>query len=539
MFDLLISNGRVVDGSGNPWYCADIGIEGGVIGSLGKLSGLPAKRVIDASGLVVAPGFIDAHVHSDVMLLAEPLHEEGVRQGITTEILGQDGVSYAPLSPAKLRFLRHYLAGVNGNPDITWDWSSVAEFRGRFEGTVAINTAYLIPHGTVRLEVMGMSPRQATKGELKEMKKLVAQGMEEGAVGLSSGLTYFPGAHADTDELTELCRVVARYGGVYVTHTRGLAYGFLDFGVGDRFLDPKREGITIAERAGLPVHFSHFKAGPGIGKGRSGELLALIDGARERGIDVTIEAYPYHPGSTFLAAHLPAWVVDADEPEEILRRLRDPSIRKRIKRELAVGEGDWEGVCLTSVSSEKNEPLVGKTIAEAARSLGKEPNDLFLDLLLEEELAVGYRGLEVREEDEDFGILEQDMRKIMAHRSLMVGSDGIHVGSKPHPRAWGCFARYLGRYSRDLGVLTLEDTIRKMTSLPAQRFALHDRGLLKKGLAADIVIFDAERVADRATFEQPRQFPVGIEYVIVNGQLVIDAGEHTGTLSGRALGRNR
>lgn len=539
MFDLLISNGRVVDGSGNPWYRADIGIEGDAIVAMGRLSGSLAKRVIDASDFVVAPGFIDAHVHSDVVLLAEPLHEEGVRQGITTEILGQDGVSYAPLSPAKLCFFRHYLAGVNGNPDIAWDWSSVAEFRERFEGTVAINTAYLIPHGTVRLEVMGMSPGRATGEELEEMKKLVAQGMEEGAVGLSSGLTYFPGAHSDTDELVELCRMAARYGGVYVTHTRGLAYGFLDFGVGDRFLDPKREGIAIAERAGLPVHFSHFKAGPDIGKGRSGELLALIDEARERGIDATIEAYPYHPGSTFLAAHLPAWVVDMDEPEEILERLADPSIRRRIREELDVADGDWESIWLTAVSSEKNEPLVGKTIAEAARSLGKAPIELFLDLLLEEELAVGYRGVEVREEDEDFEILEQDVRKIMAHHCLMVGSDGIHVGSKPHPRAWGCFPRYLGRYSRELGVLTLEDTVRKMTSLPAQRFALHDRGLLKKGLAADVVIFDAERIADRATFAQPRQFPVGIEHVIVNGQVVIDAGEHTGALPGRALRRDR
>jgi len=513
MFDILIINGRIVDGSGNPWYYGDVGVSGGKIAAIGKLDPAVAAKVIDAEGQVVCPGFIDVHVHSDVMLLAEPRHEPKVRQGVTTELLGQDGLSYAPLSPRNLQMMRRYLSGLNGDPDIAWDWTSVGDFLSRFDGKTAVNVAYLIPHCALRVEAMGWANRLPTKVELDEMKKLAAQGMADGAVGFSTGLTYAPGCYSNTKELIEICKVIAQHGGIYVTHLRDYRAGLFEA------LD---EALEIGEKAGIAVHFSHFR-----GRGRSEQMLAKVDEARERGLDVTIESYPYFVGSGMLQARLPTWVHEGG-PEAILEKLSDPEARKRIKEDIHRRSPNWSKVFICGVESESNKNFEGYSIAELSARLDKEPVDFICDLLLEERLAVSHM---VFGDDEE----EEDVRRIMTHHAHMVGSDSLLIGGKPNPRTYGTYPRYLGRYVRELGILTLEDCIRKMTSLPAQRLGLQDRGLLREGLAADIVIFDPDTVIDKATFEAPRRYPEGILYVLVNGELVVADGQHTGTLPGRAL----
>jgi N-acyl-D-amino-acid deacylase len=516
MFDMIIRGGQVIDGASSPGYYGDIGIKGDRIAAIGKLEPSQASRIIDATGLVVCPGFIDMHTHSDVMMLANPRHEAKVMQGVTTDLIGLDGLSYAPLSPDNLQMMRRYLSGLNGNPDIAWTWSSVGEFLARFDRKVAINVAYLVPHNALRLETMGFVDRFATVEEMAGMQALMAQGMREGAAGFSTGLDYFPCRYANEEELTKICETVAEFDGVSVWHVRKNDLGLIE---------SIKEVLRIAEKTGVKTHFSHFSVSYPSRQGTSTEMLSLVDEARAKGIDVTFDSYPYIAQSTLLLVFLPRWVHEGG-PEAILKRLEQAETREKICADIRSNNIPWDKVVLTCVPSEKNSTYAGKSILDAANMAGKEVVQFACDLLREEELAVGHLSLLGNEED---------MQRIMKHPCHMAGSDGILVGDRPNPRAWGTFPRYIARYSRELGVLSLEEVIRHIATAPAQRLGLHDRGLVKEGLAADLVVFNPETVADKATFEEPKQYPVGIDYVLVHGAVVVEKGKHTGVLNGQVL----
>ena len=518
MFALIIRGGRIIDGSGSPWYYGDVGIRGERIAAIGKLDQAEARRVIEADDRVVCPGFIDMHSHSDIMLLANPKHEPKVMQGVTTDVVGLDGLSYAPLSPANLQIMRRYLSALNGNPDISWDWSSVSEYLARFDRRVAINVAYLVPHNALRLEAMGFVDRVATAEELTKMQELMAQGICEGAVGFSTGLDYFPCRYSNTEELVSICKVVAECDGISVWHVRTTDLGLIP---------AIKEVIWVAEKTNVKVHFSHYAANQPVNRGKSKEMLAIVDEARERGLDVTFDSYPYIAASTTMILLLPRWVHEGG-PNAILERLRDPKEKERACADIRATPLAWDRLVLACVFTEKNTIYLGKNLLEGANMAGKDAAEFVCDLLLEEELCAGYVA---------FVGNEEDMRTIMKHPCHTVCSDGILVGDRPNPRGWGTFPRYLGVYCRELGILRLEEMIRHMTSAPAQRLGLKDRGLLKEGLIADLVVFNPQTVIDKATFDEPKKYPVGIDYVLVNGALVVDEGKHTGVLNGRALHR--
>ncbi|OHB81444.1 MAG: N-acyl-D-amino-acid deacylase [Planctomycetes bacterium RBG_16_64_12] len=525
--DLAITGGRILDGTGSPEYWGDLGIQDdriSLVGPQGSLLG-KARRTIDAAGMVVSPGFIDMHTHSDLMPLVDPRCSAKIMQGVTTEVIGQDGLSYAPLTDETLPYFRTAFKGLNGDPEgLFWDWRSVAEYLQRFDRRVAVNVAFLAPHGNLRAAVLGLADRRPTESELDEMKGLLSQAMREGAFGLSTGLTYAPCSFGDSRELAGLCEVVARHGGYFAPHMRNY---------GSEMEAALEEVIEIAGGAGLPLHLTHFQASFSTGKGKADHYLRRIDRARREGLEVSLDAYPYLAASTFMAGLLPGWSHEGG-PDRLIRRLSDAATREKIRHEMEAGASDglqklpaqWETIVVTDVGGEKNADLVGWNVAEISRRLGKTPFDCFADLLVEERLAVSCLL---------FIGHEENLQKFMCDPAFMAGSDGLLIGRRPHPRAWGTFARYLARYVRELGVLSLPECIRKMTSLPARRLGLRDRGLLKPGRVADLVVFDPDRVQDTATYEQPKRHPEGIPYVIVNGQVVKDAGRQTDVLPGRAL----
>jgi N-acyl-D-amino-acid deacylase len=516
--ELLIRGGRIIDGSGNPWYRADLAVRNGRIAAVGKLE-MAAERVIDAEGLVVAPGFIDTHSHSDLMLLVEPDAEMKIMQGITTEIVGQDGLGEAPIRDDLIGDWRRYLSGLNGDPEIEWDWRSFSEYLRRLEGArPAANVASLVGHGNLRLLSMGMENRRPTREELDEMRGLLEEALEEGALGLSTGLIYPPCSYSDLEELTSLCHIVKAQGGIFVSHIRN---------EGDWLLEALDEVITIGRRTGVPVHVSHLKASGERNWGRMVEALERIESARAEGIDITFDQYPYTAGSTYLSSLLPGWAHEGG-PSKMLERIRDEDSRRRIIEEMRSPRGEnWDGILISHVKTGKNRPLVGRRIGEAASEMGLSPQELVLKLVEEEENAASMIL---------FSMSELDVETAMRSRLGMICTDGLMLGT-PHPRAYGSFPRVLGRYARHRGLLSLEEAVRKMTSLPAQRFGLMDRGLLRPGLAADITIFDPESVMDKATFEDPRRFPEGIEYVVVNGAIAVEDGVYKGVRAGRVLRR--
>ncbi len=526
MTDLLIHGGRIIDGSGSPAFNGDVTVErGSITGVLDAGDRGEARVTVDATGLIVCPGFIDMHAHSELALLTDPEHMAKVAQGVTTEVLGQDGLSYAPADAAVLADLRDRLRAWNGDPpSVSWSWRTVGEFLSEFNGR-AVNVAYLVPHGTVRLLVIGSVDRPASPDELEQMANLVRTAMAEGAFGLSTGLTYAPGMYADDDELAVLCEVVAAAGGYYSPHHRNY---------GSRAIESYAECIALGDRTGVPVHLTHAHLGYDVNRGRAGELLSMVDDARRRGVDVTLDSYPYLAAATLLHSLLPGWVQEGD-PASVIRSLTDRTARARLRSELKEGttgtQGipvDWSAIVITSANEPQNEALIGATIEAAAARRGADPFDLYFDLLVEERLGSGCL-LHIGN--------EENVRAIMRHAMHMPGSDGLLHGQHPHPRVYGTFPRYLGHYSRDLGVVKLEEMVRKMTSLPARRLGLADRGLLRPGHAADIVCFDPGRVRDNATYEEPRRLPDGIPHVIVNGEQVVVDGRHTGALPGRALRR--
>jgi N-acyl-D-amino-acid deacylase len=520
--DLLLRGATVLDGSGAPEVVADVGVDAGHIVAIGK--DLPAAtRVIGADGLVLTPGFVDMHSHSDLQILANPDHTAKVGQGVTTEVLGQDGLSFAPVDDETRAVIRRQIAGWNGEPDdFDFSWSSVGGYLDRLDRRVACNAAYLIPQGTVRMMAMGTEDRAATPDELDRMKDLVATGMREGAAGMSSGLTYTPGMFAGTDELIELCRVVAAYGGYYSPHQRSYGKGALE---------AYAEMVEVSRRSGCPLHLAHATMSFAPNRGRGGDLLTLLDDALASGVDVTTDTYPYTVASTTLAALLPSWTA-VGGPDAQLARLNGDRERIRYELEEVGTDGchgcvvDWAAVEVSGVRNPLLSDAVGRTVAELARTGGVPPAQVFFDLLTGDRLGttilwhIGH---------------EENVRTIMRHPTHCGGSDGILAGAKPHPRAWGTFARYLGHYVRDLGVLDLADCVHHLTGRPAARLRLVDRGLVRTGYHADLVLFDPDRVRDTATYDDPRQQPAGIEWVLVNGTAVIDAGVRTDSLPGRAL----
>ncbi|GHF85127.1 N-acyl-D-amino-acid deacylase [Amycolatopsis bartoniae] len=524
--DTVLRGARIADGTGAPLTRADVRISEGRIAEIGP--SLTGRRTIDAGGLVLAPGFIDMHSHSDLQILARPDHLAKVSQGVTTEVLGQDGLSYAPVDDETLAALRQQLAGWNDDPPgFAWSWRSVGEYLDRLDEGIAVNAAYLVPQGTVRMLVVGHDARPATESELDRMRELVATGLREGAVGMSSGLTYTPGMYADTAELVALCEVVGSLGGYYSPHHRSYGAGALE---------AFAEMVDVSRRAHCPLHLAHATMNFSVNKGKAPDLLRLLDEALDDGADITLDTYPYLPGATYLSALLPSWSAEGGLAAT-LARLSDPDSRERIRVDIEEtgSDGahgvpiDWDTIEINGVRKAENAHLVGHTVAESARRQGIPPARLYFDVLVSERLGtsclmhVGH---------------EENVRTIMRHRTHTGGSDGLLVGDRPHPRAWGTFPRYLGHYVRELGVLDLPECVAHLTGRPARRLRLTDRGLVKPGYAADLVLFDPATIRDTATFDDPRQPAEGITHVFVNGVATLEDGSPTGALAGHSLRRS-
>lgn len=529
---MLISNAILVDGTGAPRRPADVVVRGGLIAEIASaLSSEPGgsgpDRAIDATGLVLSPGFIDMHAHSDLQLLTHPANYAKISQGVTTELLGQDGLSYAPVDDVTLTGVRQQIAGWNDNPpDFDFSWRTVGEYLDRLDTGIATNAAYLVPQGTVRALVMGFSDAAATAAQVARMQEVVREAMVQGAVGMSSGLTYTPGMYASTFELTALCRTVAELEGFYAPHHRSYGKGALE---------AYAEMIELSRSSGCALHLAHATMNFALNKGRAGELLALIDAALEDGVDITLDTYPYLPGATTLSAILPSWA-SSGGAGPTLDRLNDPAAVERIRESVEVLGSDgchgvvaeWETLEISSVQNPNLADHVGKTIQRIAQETGQDPFDVFIDILCQDQLGTGIL--------QHVGH-EENVQAIMKHRVHTGGSDGILVGAKPHPRAWGTFPRFLGHYCRELRLLTLEDMIHHLTGRPAARLKLVRRGLVRPGYAADLVLFDPETIRETATFEHPRQPAAGIQLVLVNGVPALDAGRPTGALAGRSLRR--
>lgn len=525
----LIRSATVVDGTETARYRADVLVDGDRIAEIRTdAADTPsAARVIDATGLVLAPGFIDMHAHSDLQILLNPAHPSRITQGVTTEVLGQDGLSYAPVTDDVLAVVRRKIAGWNSDPaDFDFCWRSVGEYLDRLDRGIATNVAYLVPHGVVRALVVGWDETPASAAQIGEMQRIVGQAMIEGAVGLSAGLTYTPGMYADDAELLALCRTVAEYGGYFSPHHRSYGAGALE---------AYAEMVDLATRSGCALHLAHATLNFGPNKGRAPELLALLDSATATGADISLDTYPYLPGATTLSAILPSWA-SAGSTEETLARLTDPAALDRIREQLEVTGSDgchgvtaeWDTIEISGVQNPEFDRYVGRTIAAIAAAENRDPFDVCIDILLRDELASGIL--------QHVGH-EENVQAIMRHPRHTGGSDGLLVGAKPHPRGWGTFARYLGHYSRDLGLMSLEECVGHLTGRAATRLRLADRGYIRPGFAADLVLFDPDAVADTATYEQPRRPAAGFTHVFVRGELALDNGEITGATAGRSLRR--
>ncbi|MDX6613476.1 MAG: N-acyl-D-amino-acid deacylase [Blastocatellia bacterium] len=528
-YDLLILNGRIIDGSGRTAYRADLGIKGDRIVRLGTLAGARAKRTIDARGQVVAPGFIDMLGQSENYLLIDPRGMSKVMMGVTTEITGE-GESIAPTNDRLIKETEDF----NRRYNLTVDWRTLDEYFRRLarQGS-GVNLATFVGATQVRAYVIGFDNRPPTAVELDRMKSLVADAMKDGALGVSTSLQYVPARFARTDELVELAKVARQYGGIYATHQRSEANA-LDASL--------KEVFEIARRADIPVEIWHLKTAYKKNWGRMPEILKRIETARASGLKITADVYPYIAASTSLTACLPPWALEGGT-EKMLERLRDPRIRQRLKQEIVTDSKDWEniflgsggapGVLIGSVVNRELESLQGKRLSEIAEQQNKDPLEALLDLILADR---GQTGAIY------FMMLEDDVRAALRSPFVSIctdsgarATDGPLSTSKSHPRGWGSYPRVLSRYVRDEHLLTLEQAVHKMTGMPASRVGLRDRGLLRVGMFADVTIFDPNTVQDRATFEMPNQYPVGVNYVIVNGEVEVDNGKRTPALAGRPI----
>ena len=528
-FDLVIKGGRVLDGTGNPWLKKDVGISEGKIKRVGYVERSDGET-IDAEGMIVSPGIVDLHNHSDMGILAYPGGESYVMQGVTTVVVGNCGLALAPVNPDNLALLQRYLSPFGaGRGEQRWEWRTQAEFYGVVEKQgIAPNLAPFVGQGTVRIAVKGFDDSEASKEEMNEMKKLVVQGLEDGAFGLSTGLIYPPGSYSSTEELIELASVVKEYGGMYASHIRN---------EGHSLIEAVEEAIRIGEANDIPVEIVHHKASGRANWGKVNATLRLMEQARQRGVEVNCDVYPYTAGSTTITAVLPTWAM-AGGVEKMLERLKDEKTRDSIAKEMSSGpmgglEGirnaGWDAIFIAACRKKEYE---GKHLEEILKETNRsdDPYQGLLGLFLEIE---GNASVVM------FGMDEADVRTVMASPLSSIISDSWvtapRAGGKPHPRTYGTFPRVLGKYVREEKLLTLEEAVRKMTSLPAAKVGLNDRGIIKEGFWADIVVFDADTIEDKATYTDPHQYPEGIKCVLVNGQAVVDQGKLTEAKPGRAL----
>ena len=525
---VALRNIDIIDGGGGARYRGDIEIVDDRISAI--LTGprrASGSTVIDGTGLVAAPGFIDMHAHSDLTVLSDPEHLGKLSQGCTVEVVGQDGLSYAPLTDQSAAQLWDALAAWNGQPDaVDLNWRGVGDYLDLIDRGSPTNVAYLIPHGTLRMQAVGWENRQATQPELNQMRSAVTDGMSEGAMGLSAGLTYAPGLYADASELIQLCRIVAGHGGFFAPHQRSYGHGALE---------GYREMFDIGLASGCPVHLTHATMNFSVNRGRAPELVDLIDSHLAHGNDITLDSYPFLAGMTSLSALLPSWAMESGLAG-LDQKLQSADFRNRIQYELdEVGTDgahgvpvEWHGIEVAGVHSSQLQHLVGLSIADAAQATDSTPAEFYLNLLQADE----YRSTCLMHVGH-----EPNVRHLMRHPTHMGGSDGLLHGSSIHPRAWGTFPRYLGHYVRDVEVFSLEECVAHLTSRPARRLSLADRGHLAVGAIADIVLFDPAVVRERATYAYPRRTAVGIPYVFVNGNLAIADGYRTDALAGRSLRR--
>jgi N-acyl-D-amino-acid deacylase len=529
-FDVLITGGRIVDGTGAPWYLGDVGITGDRITAIGRLTGRAAKSTIDATNLVVAPGFIDMLGQSEFNVLIDGRAASKITQGITTELTGEH-MSAAPMNDAMVASRQAELA----RHKVTLDFRTIGEYFTRFEkNPPAINLGTFVGAGGVRNYVVGMTERAATATELDAMRKLVDAAMREGALGVSTSLQYVPGRYASTDEIVELAKVARQYGGIYITHQRSES---------GQIIPSLNEAFAVAERAGIPAEVWHLKTAYRANWGRMPEILAHFAAARARGLDVTANMYPYDRASNGLDACLPLWVREGGT-SDMVARLKDPALRERIKREMDdpnvkewenqwYGSGGGAGVMISTVVEPSLRQWEGKNLVEIGKAMGKDPRDAVMDLVIADEGRT----------DVIISIMrEDDVRTALSSPMISIGTDsgaraedGPFSASKSHPRAWGSFPRILGKYVRDEKLITLEDAVRRFTSRPAARVGITDRGLLRPGMKADITIFNPATIHDVSTFVDPTHYSVGIPHVLVNGQAVVANGKITEARPGQPV----
>ncbi len=523
---LLLKNGMVIDGSGSAAFPADVGIIDTRIAAIAPDRDLVADKEIDCRGLMIAPGFIDTHSHSDLKVLNEPSLFMKVRQGITLEVFGQDGISVAPVKPVHQPLLEKQLAGLLGRLGRSWPWQSVADYLHSLEEVKpGVDCAYLIPHGALRLWVMGMEDRHSTAAERAEMCKLLTMGMEQGAWGLSTGLIYPPCCYSDTSELIDLCRTVAAMDGRFVVHMRSES---------DYLLNAVEEMIEVARHSGVHVHISHFKAAGRENWAEIDKVLQSIAQAQAAGLRITADQYPYIAGSTMMGAILPPWA-HAGGTDATLTRLANGEDRALMREQMLTHErAEWdnfwkwsgpEGIIISDIPSGNNQDIVGKSLAEAAQLRGQTAIDFALDLLLIERMGLSMIS---------FSQSEEVVQKIWQLPYVNACTDGL-LGARPHPRAFGTYPRILGRYVRELKLLPLETAVHKLSYLAAENLGLKGYGLIREGYAANLVAFDAETVIDEATFSDPRRYPQGINHVIVEGVAVIEDNQATNQFPGKVL----
>jgi N-acyl-D-amino-acid deacylase len=525
MHDYLIKNVRIVDGTGAEPFTADLGIKGGRISGMGSLR-QEARRTIDGSGLAATPGFIDMHSHTDLEYFRDPPSDAKVRQGVTTELLAQDGLGVAPIDDENVRLLSELTAGLLGTlPLDRWTWRSFDDYLLALERQgLPTNAAALASHGPLRILSMGMDNRPATRNELDTMSALVRETVEAGAFGLSTGLIYPPCSYGPTDELVELNREIGAQDGIFVVHQRDEGY----------LIQKAFEEVAhIARESGVHLHVSHLQAYGQVNWPTMDRVLDKADAFLHEGGSLSWDRYPYLAGCTALSAVLPQWTL-SEGTEALAQNLLKPSFRARIRRDFEKGlevwnnrsiSVGWSKIVLSAVNIDKNRWMEGRDIADLAQACGKDPLDFVCDLLAEENLAVTMIS---------FYGAEHVLEKVLGHSQATVGSDGIY-GGQPHPRLYGTYPRFLKEFVRVKKIMSLPEAVHKCTGFPAEILGLEDRGLLREGLWADVVLLDPERVADTATYDEPEQYPEGLPYVFVNGELAVDEGVFTGQLHGRAL----